>query len=426
MTITIHRGNQVGGCITMIEHDGCKIIIDFGSNLPGSKQEEFSKQEVDALTEGVNAIFYTHYHGDHVGLHHLINENIPQYIGAGAKDVMLCKYKALEKHLDVSEQKRAAERMLTYTAQRTIDFPGCDKIKVTPYFVSHSAFDAYMFLIECDGIKILHTGDFRRHGYLGKGLFPTLHKYVGAVDILITEGTMLGRKQEKVVREVDIKQNVVEALKEHRYVFALCSSTDLDRLASFHAACKETGREFYVDNYQQEVLETFTRYAGEKSSLFQFDKTFSLIKYDAPKVVKHLKQTGFLMPIRSGMEYLVKSMMDVYSDEEPWLIYSMWGGYAQEGKDYTNEKIVNIRSLFGDRILDGTHDGFHTSGHADLDTLAEVCACVNPSMGVIPIHKDASTQYDMDKVKKYRVVTSTEKLSENVKVIFKNELGMME
>lgn len=403
----------------MIEHDGCKIIIDFGSNLPGCKQEEFTKNDIDELTAGTNAIFYTHYHEDHVGLHHLINENIPQYIGTGAKDVMLCKYKALGKHLDMTLQKRATENMLTYTAENTIDFPGCDKIKVTPYYVSHSAFDAYMFLIECDEIKILHTGDFRKHGYLGKGLFPTLNKYVGNVDILITEGTMLGRKQETVVREVDIKRKVVEALKQHRYVFALCSSTDLDRLASFHAACKETGREFFVDNYQKDVLNAFTNHAGEKSSLFKFDKTFSLIKYDAANVVKHLKHTGFLMPIRSGMEYLAKGIMNVYNDEEPWLIYSMWSGYAQEGKDYTNEKVVNIRNLFGNRILDGTHDGYHTSGHADLETLADVCAIVKPRLGVIPIHKDASTQYDMDKVKKYHIITSSEKISKNANIIIK-------
>lgn len=50
----------------------------------------------------------------------------------------------------------------------------------------------------------------------------------------------------------------------------------------------------------------------------------------------------------------------------------MWGGYAKEGKDYTNSDVINIRNLFGDRILDGTMDGVHTSGHADVETLKEV------------------------------------------------------
>ena len=73
MKITIHRGNQIGGCITTIEHDGCKIIIDLGSNLPGSKEKELTKEDIDSITSGANAILYTHYHGDHTGLHHLID-----------------------------------------------------------------------------------------------------------------------------------------------------------------------------------------------------------------------------------------------------------------------------------------------------------------------------------------------------------------
>ena len=61
-------------------------------------------------------------------------------------------------------------------------------IVVTPYFVSHSAYDAYMFLIEAEGKRILHTGDFRGHGYFSKGLILTIQKYIGQVDVLIIEG----------------------------------------------------------------------------------------------------------------------------------------------------------------------------------------------------------------------------------------------
>ena len=38
-------------------------------------------------------------------------------------------------------------------------------IKVTPLLVDHSAYNAYMLLIEAEGKKILHTGDFRNHGF---------------------------------------------------------------------------------------------------------------------------------------------------------------------------------------------------------------------------------------------------------------------
>lgn len=200
MNITIHRGaNQIGGCITEISSDNCKLLIDFGSNLPGNQKAELTEKQICDIAGSADAVFYTHYHGDHVGLHHLIPASIKQYIGSGAKDIMLCKYDALNKHGDYGKEIEMVKRINTYRAGQRFDIGGKGEIFLTPYFVSHSAFDAYMFKIECEGKKILHTGDFRRHGYLGKGLFPTLKKYVGEVDILITEGTMLGRKQESVV-----------------------------------------------------------------------------------------------------------------------------------------------------------------------------------------------------------------------------------
>ena len=414
--ITIRRANQIGGCITTIEYDGCKIIIDLGSNLPGNSNKELTQADIDSITAGANAIFYTHYHGDHTGLHHLVSPQIPQYIGEGAKEVMICKYETLAKHGGCKAQLESARDMKTYQTAQSVAYSGSSRIKVTPYFVSHSAFDAYMFKIECGGLKILHTGDFRKHGYLGKGLLPTLEKLVGQVDILITEGTMLGRRQETVVKEGDIQKNVANALKDHKYVFALCSSTDLDRLASFHKASKETGRTFVVDEYQKQVLDIFTKYAGSHSNLFVFDKAFKLINYKAEKVIGYLKRTGFLMPIRSGHENLLRAMLECYKDEEAWLIYSMWNGYAEKGKEYTNENILNIRALFGDRIYDGTYDGFHTSGHADIETLEEVCTLVKPTIGVIPIHKEENTQYNMDRVKEYKIFTESETVSDKVSI----------
>ena len=35
---------------------------------------------------------------------------------------------------------------------------------ITPFLTDHSAFDAYMLLVEGAGKRVLYTGDFRRHG----------------------------------------------------------------------------------------------------------------------------------------------------------------------------------------------------------------------------------------------------------------------
>ena len=97
--------------------------------------------------------------------------------------------------------------------------------------------------------------------------------------------------------------------------------------------------------------------------------------------------------------WLLRDMLQVFNDEDPWLIYSMWSGYAEEGGNNAIEDVLSIRNLFKNRILDGVEMGFHTSGHADIDTLYEVCKAVKPSIGVIPIHKDAGMLYVSDNYK---------------------------
>jgi len=100
MKITIHRGiNQIGGCITEISTEKTKIFIDLGHNLPkGDKpvnDTKANKETIKELTKDCKAIFYTHYHGDHIDLYKFVPDTIPQYIGEVAKQVMLCKSKAL-------------------------------------------------------------------------------------------------------------------------------------------------------------------------------------------------------------------------------------------------------------------------------------------------------------------------------------------
>lgn len=386
--ITIHRGaNQVGGCITEVATAQARIMIDLGSNLPGSMKTELTNEEVAEMTKGVDAVFYTHYHGDHIGLFAAVPDAIPQYIGEGALEVLKCRNKVLNKKRELSQEQKVLNRMSTYTSNHTIRI---GDINITPYYCSHSAFDAYMFKIDSQGKVILHTGDFRQHGYLGKALNGVLKKHIGPVDILITEGTMLSRPQETVLTENDIKRNTVDVLKKHKYVYALCSSTDMERLASFHAACKETGRLFVCDEYQKSILDIFSNHAQNKD-LFGFDQAFTYPHKESDKVTGHLKYHGFLHIIRGSQEWVVKKRIKTYNDEPSYLIYSMWQGYYNGDETVRLSNVINIRSIFDDKIFDGIKDGFHTSGHAELQTLRDVCTIIQPQTGIIFIHKDAAS-----------------------------------
>ena len=410
MKIVIHRGiDQIGGCITEISTAHTKIIIDLGSNLPGCKGEEFSKQEIEDITKDADGIYYTHFHGDHVGLNSFVPDNIAQYIGKGAQEVNICKYSVLAKHDSKYEHDlRVAQNMKTYEAAQRYDVGGKGEIFITPFFVDHSAFDSYMFLIEADGKRILHTGDYRGHGYLSKGLDEILGWKAKNIDILVTEGTMLSRQTEEVNHEYTIKTKAIKLLEgEERplrphYLFALCSSTDMDRLASFHAACKETRAKFLCDSYQKSVLDIFTKYAAHHSKLFDFDDETTLVLGEDCDFERDLRPNGFIMPVRAGSQLdFVKKMLHDFPDAE--LIYSMWKGYYEGTEEQKSQNVIDFVNLFH-----GEYHYLHTSGHADVETLEKVCRITNPTMGVIPIHKEKNTRFeDLPIAKTVNVITKS-------------------
>ncbi|MDL2283479.1 MBL fold metallo-hydrolase [Odoribacter sp. OttesenSCG-928-G04] len=401
MQITIHRGiNQIGGCITEIASDTARIFIDLGQNLPSSegvsKDNLANEDAIKHLTDGVDAIFYTHYHGDHLELFHFVPDTIPQYIGKTAQRVVIEKYKHLcyipnEKEKFNSYLQRV-EKMLPITE----DVPVCVKnIKVTPYFVSHSAYESYMFLIEAEGKRILHTGDFRDHGYLGKGLRKILKKIMEnqAIDVLIIEGTMLSRQGERVKTENELQKDAIAIMKKYKNVFVLCSSTDMERLASFHAANRKVhNRPFVCDNYQKKVLEIFSRSAGTKTGLFKFNQVYDF-HMNNRKLQDWMHDKGFCMLVRPTDKFFKNYdfSKDQLKDEDTVLIYSMWGEYINPKGKHKKENYLNFVNQFLNI------EKLHTSGHASVECLNEVCRIVNPTQHIVPIHgENAKDYYSLD------------------------------
>jgi ribonuclease J len=402
MKITIHRGiDRIGGCITEIATDRTRILIDLGQNLPdgeGGVNDEMAVPEaIERLTHGVDAIFYTHYHGDHIGLFHLVPKQVPQYMGAAALKVTVRKHAELARIPDQSEVQH--EAMRTLGAMRPFEEREritVGDIVVTPYFVSHSACDAYMFLIEAGGRRILHTGDFRGHGYLSKGTLPAIEQRIlsgGAIDLLITEGTMLSRAGEKVLSEPELRQQIEDVMRRHKYVFAMCSSTDMERLASFADANRRMGGRMLVgDSYQYDILEIFTDTKSRHSSLFDFGEV-SAYDYPDPLLAATMLGRGFCMFVRASsksnkftalINYLKYRGLDL---SRAVLIYSMWGEYAREGGRHAKKEYLEFLRNFPNV------EKLHTSGHATPEFLAEVCRAVNPVLGIVPIHSERSADY---------------------------------
>ena len=428
MTITIHRGiNQIGGCITEIASaSGTKILIDLGHNLPEGENRDndpLDKAEnINPILNGVSAVFYTHSHGDHVGFEAAVDKKgIPQYIGRLSKKLLLLQRgNNLYYHPspELRASKNAIDNFITYEANKPVKI---GDITVTPYYVSHSAPDAYMFVVECDGRTVLHTGDFRDHGYRGKGLEPTIKKFIVPrnVDVLVTEGTMLGRDDGRMISEEALYEQLTVLMRKYKYVFVMCTSQDADRISSInHAVATVGGRRMLVDGYQYKVLEAFEEELGQGNFRRYQYKRKHYFRKDWSNVLDKDCKRGFAMLVRNNRNFKksLDEMMPLLEREQCCLVYSQFKGY-----------ILAEHTAFQQGTYDFIHsynwryEYLHTSGHASKETLATVCNLVEPRLAIIPIHREARSDFrklNLSEELKSKVITQSASI-EDMNIVIK-------
>lgn len=416
MKIEIHRGiDQIGGCITEISTDTSRILIDLGKQLPGTNpklitkdEEEFVKSIFDKNQKQNEAVFYTHAHSDHVGLFSHVPDSIPQYISDGGQEIMKTKAELIKKGhilnhrvsstiikqeinsesehniandnfiISKIESFHTWERPKPHTCLSAFEI---GDIRITPFFNCHSIYDSYMFLIEADGKRIWHTGDFREHGYIGKGLMPTILRYATDIDILITEGTMLGR-EEICMPEREVKRKMVCMMNAFKYVVVLASGTDIERCASIKEAANTAHKNLYVCSaFANRCMDIFTRREAKASNgLFEFNQKY--VGFNDRKIPK-MKKKGFVLIANPTHLAFAKELTEDLNQSEVLFIYSTWDGYYKDPIQIENNPLYK-----------GFHEAFtnvvdiHTSGHADRQTLKKVIETINPKEAIVAIHKE--------------------------------------
>lgn len=384
--LTVHRAtDQIGGnCIEIACDDGKRIILDVGRPLDAPKKAVGLLPQSLNLKEPVAGILISHPHQDHYGLLEETPANWPVYSGKSAGALM---------HLTASLYGTAPVRDYRHwEGGKPIQI---GQFKVTPYLTDHSAFDAYMLLIEAAGKRILYSGDFRVHGRKAKLVRNLMQSPPPDIDVLLMEGTNLGSNK-TTKSEPDLEDDFVGLFRlTPGRVFVCWSAQNIDRTVSIYRACLKSGRTLVVDLYTAEVLElladsgrlpragwnnlkvVITRaFVGlyRSKGRGDFVERMAVHGVSASRLADNCGKWVIMIRPSLMRDMIPKGVTPNSNDS--WS-YSQWGGYLKQPDGGA------LKEWFDQGGAKATH--IHTSGHASVADLQAFAAAIKPK-ALVPIH----------------------------------------
>ena len=271
-------------------------------------------------------------------------------------------------------------------------------ITITPIECDHSAIDSYMFLIQADNKRILHTGDFRTNGFFGEYYMSQLAQKIGRVDAVIMEGTTLYSAMEDSAffdpdilpapqaetlhlphpaSERDLQITAKSLFENYTNVFIIASTTALERIFAF-AKVVPPHKFFIVDEYQNDLINLVQKYRSDTSDLFNIRPPFIAHRSDIslkPHVLDKLHTQGCIILARNN--HFFHKLIDNFKSDNSLFIYSMWDGYRRKRGSHI-DKLLQKASLWTQ---------LHTGGHTSMDGLKHLLDTTLPAT-VVPIHTE--------------------------------------
>jgi ribonuclease J len=399
MKACIHRGTQqIGGTCVELESQDVRIVLDIGLPLEAgcAYDDPTSLSAVSGFSQAdpsLLGVVISHPHLDHYGLAHHLPSGTRFLIGQAAQRMLAAAdpFSPAGVHL---------EPCIFLEDRKRIDL---GPFTITPYLMDHSAYDAYAVLIQADGRALFYTGDLRAHGRKGKLFDKLLRLGPERVDVLLMEGTTIGRTGAAKGFETEEQLEVRLAAVFKRtagMALAWCSGQNIDRLVTVFKAARRAGRGLIIDMYTAEMLRATgnphlpqAEWEGVRVFLPSNQKrriTAAEVFHVAERYKSRRSYPETLAAAAPRSVMIFRPSMADDLDRAHCLsgarmVYSMWTGYLRDPRtqrvlDWLRERDIALEEC-------------HTSGHAavaDLQRLRRHFAAAS----VVPIHTQHADQFE--------------------------------
>lgn len=416
MKIIVHRGaEEIGGTCVEVRTKKTRVLFDYGLPLPrldpatGRSVEATPKQAIldipglyDAASLPISAIVLSHTHPDHYGalLAKPVNQGIKVYMTEIMEDVIRITAK-------MPREPRKLEARVEHYRKGVRFVVG--NIGITPFLMDHTAAEAFAFMIETEGKRLIYTGDFRAHGGKAAAFRQFLAAYLGPVDVLITEGGLAGVEKGPAEHEV---MRELESLAQGRdgTLYVMCSGQNIDLVDNLAQLARNTRRYLVVDGYTALLLERLRILARKQGVELKLPglhtEYLRVIDNNATKRIAELpeyaetyartraKMIGWdavrhalgrlIIPVRANAQLWADRQIKDFKGAG--LVYSVWEDYGEEAGMRETLDYFKMRGL--------TEIPVQTSGHAYFSAIRKLVENKRP-LNIIPVqtrHPEIFTQ----------------------------------
>lgn len=375
---------EIGKNMTAICYGGDILIVDCGSTFPSVDDTPgidliipdfaFIKDNI----EKVKGILITHGHEDHIGgLPYLLSEcgNIPIY--GSALTIALIKHKLTEKKIQMPKMH----------AVKGGDVKSIGAFSVEFVSVTHSILGAFALSISYGGGVVFHTGDYKIDYTPVDGESIDLARIADignrGVTLMLGESTNVEKKGTTISeKEVGVTlEKIIETHTDKRIIIATFAS-NVNRVQQIVKICERVGRRVAFDGRSMvkisEIAKRLNMLDYEDNTVVDIED----IKGIQPEKLCIISTGSQGEPMSALTRMANGEDREVVIGDNDVVVISSQPIPGNEKAVYT---LINNLYRRGAKVLYGSLEQLHVSGHACQDELKLMLSLVKPKF-FIPVH----------------------------------------